>query len=88
MFFDFNLKLSYFVSQFFNSNFFLKTFILIIKKIKFNPTIYFNKNYKLVKYDSQKKYKNYSNYIKNYIAPDDKNLGYKKIIKTIKNRFF
>ena len=37
----------------------------------------------------QKNYmKNYSNYIKNYLAPDGKNLGYKKIIKTIKKRFF
>lgn len=31
---------------------------------------------------------NYSNYIKNYIEPDGKNLGYEKITKTIKNRFF
>ena len=31
---------------------------------------------------------NYSNYIKNYIAPDGDNLGYEKIINTLKNRFF
>jgi len=31
---------------------------------------------------------NYSNYIKTYIASDGDNLGYKKIINTLKNRFF
>ena len=32
--------------------------------------------------------KNYSNYINKYITPDGKNIGYKKIIKIIKKRFF
>ena len=30
----------------------------------------------------------YSNHIKTYIAPDGNNLGYEKIIKTLKDRFF
>ena len=30
----------------------------------------------------------YSNHIKTYIAPDGDNLGYEKIIKTLKERFF
>ena len=30
----------------------------------------------------------YSNHVKTYIAPDGNNLGYEKIIKTIKERFF
>ncbi len=30
----------------------------------------------------------YSNHIKTYIAPDGDNLGYEKIIKTLKDRFF
>ena len=33
-------------------------------------------------------FKRYSNYTERNIAPDGENLGYKKIIKTIKNRFF
>ena len=32
--------------------------------------------------------KNYPNYINKYITPDGKNIGYKKIIKIIKKRFF
>ena len=32
--------------------------------------------------------KNYSNFINSYIAADGNNLGYEKIIKTLKNRFF
>ena len=32
--------------------------------------------------------KNYSNYIKSNIAPDEDNLGYKKIIRIVKERFF
>ena len=32
--------------------------------------------------------KNYSNYIKSNIAPDEDNLGYKKMIRIIKERFF
>jgi hypothetical protein len=32
--------------------------------------------------------KNYSNYIKSTIAPDGNNIGYEKIIKIIKERFF
>ena len=31
---------------------------------------------------------NYSNYIKSTIAPDGNNIGYEKIIKTLKERFF
>ena len=32
--------------------------------------------------------KNYSNYINSYIAPDGDNIGYEKITKTLKERFF
>tara|TARA_B110001454_G_C12336938_1_gene274309 strand:+ start:181 stop:405 length:225 start_codon:yes stop_codon:yes gene_type:complete len=31
---------------------------------------------------------NYSNFIKSRIAPDGSNIGYEKIIKTLKKRFF
>ena len=31
---------------------------------------------------------NYSNYVKTYIAPDGNNIGYEKIIKILKERFF
>jgi hypothetical protein len=30
----------------------------------------------------------YSNHVKTYIAPDGNNLGYEKIIKTLRERFF
>ena len=30
----------------------------------------------------------YSKYNKNFLVPDGKNLGYKKIIKIVKNNFF
>ncbi len=45
-----------------------------------------NKNAFLLKLD--KATKNYSNFINSYIAADGSNLGYEKIINTIKNRFF
>ena len=32
--------------------------------------------------------KKYSKYNKNFLVPDGKNLGYKKIIKIVKNNFF
>ncbi len=31
---------------------------------------------------------NYTNYVKSYIAPDGNNIGYEKIIKILKERFF
>jgi hypothetical protein len=45
-----------------------------------------NKNAFLLKLD--KATKNYSNYINSYIAADGNNLGYEKIISTLKSRFF
>ena len=45
-----------------------------------------DKNKLLSSLDDAKK--NYSNYIKSYIAPDGNNIGYEKIIKTLKERFF
>ena len=45
-----------------------------------------DKNKLLSKLDDAKK--NYSNYIKSYLAPDGNNLGCEKIIKTLKERFF
>ena len=45
-----------------------------------------NKNAFLLKLD--KATKNYSNFINSYIAADGSNLGYEKIINTLKSRFF
>ena len=45
-----------------------------------------NKNDFLLKLD--KATKNYSNFINSYIAADGSNLGYEKIINTLKSRFF
>ena len=45
-----------------------------------------DKNKLLSKLDDAKK--NYSNYIKSFIAPDGNNIGCEKIIKTLKERFF
>ena len=45
-----------------------------------------DKNKLLSSLDDAKK--NYSNYIKSYIVPDGNNIGYEKIIKTLKERFF
>ena len=45
-----------------------------------------DKNKLLSSLDDAKK--NYSNYIKSHIAPDGNNIGYEKIIRTLKERFF
>ena len=45
-----------------------------------------NKNAFLLKLD--KATENYSNFINTYIAADGNNLGYEKIINTLKSRFF
>ena len=45
-----------------------------------------NKNAFLLKLD--KATKNYSNFINSYVAADGSNLGYEKIINTLKSRFF
>ena len=45
-----------------------------------------NKNDLLLKLD--KATKNYSNFVNSYIAADGNNLGYEKIINTLKSRFF
>ena len=45
-----------------------------------------NKNDLLFKLEENTE--NYSNYIKSTIAPDGNNIGYEKIIKIIKERFF
>ena len=45
-----------------------------------------NKNAFLLKLDNATK--NYSNFINSYVAPDGSNLGYEKIINTLKSRFF
>ena len=55
-------------------------------KINIEEEIKINKDKFLSKLDDAKD--NYSNYIKSYIAPDGNNLGYEKIIKILKERFF
>jgi hypothetical protein len=45
-----------------------------------------NKNAFLLKLDNATK--NYSNFINTYVAADGNNLGYEKIISTLKSRFF
>ena len=54
--------------------------------INIEDEIKIDKNKLLSKLDDVKK--NYSNYIKSFIAPDGNNLGYEKIIKILKERFF
>ena len=49
-------------------------------------SINFNKDDFLLKLDKAKE--NYPNYIKSNIAPDGDNIGYEKIIRTLKERFF
>jgi len=54
--------------------------------INIEDEIKIDKNKLLSKLDDVKK--NYPNYIKSYLAPDGNNIGYEKIIKTLKERFF
>jgi len=54
--------------------------------IDIDKNLNFEKNDFLQQLEKAKK--NYSNYINKYIAPDDDNLGYKKIIKILNERFF
>ena len=54
--------------------------------INIEDEIKINKNKLLSKLDDAKK--NYSNYIKTFLAPDGNNRGCEKIIKTLKERFF
>ena len=54
--------------------------------INIEDEIKIDKNKLLSKLDDSKK--NYSNYIKSYLAPDGNNIGCEKIIKTLKERFF
>ena len=54
--------------------------------IDIEDEIKIDKNKLLSKLDDAKK--NYSNYIKSYIAPDGNNIGCEKIIKILKERFF
>ena len=55
-------------------------------RINIEDELKINNNKLLSKLDDVKK--NYSNYIKSFIAPDGNNLGYEKIIKILKERFF
>ena len=55
-------------------------------KINIEEEIKINKDKFLSKLDDAKD--NYSNYIKFYITPDGNNLGYEKIIRILKERFF
>ena len=55
-------------------------------RINIEDELKINNNKLLSKLDDAKK--NYSNYIKSFIAPDGNNMGYEKIIKTLKERFF
>ena len=55
-------------------------------RINIEDELKINNNKLLSKLDDAKK--NYSNYIKSFIAPDGNNIGYEKIIKTLKERFF
>jgi hypothetical protein len=54
--------------------------------INIEDEIKIDNNQLLSKLDDAKK--NYSNYIKSYLAPDGNNIGFEKIIKTLKERFF
>ena len=55
-------------------------------KINIEEEIMINKDKFLSKLDDATD--NYSNYIKSYITPDGNNLGYEKIIRILKERFF
>ena len=55
-------------------------------RINIEDELKINNNKLLSKLDDAKK--NYSNYIKSYLAPDENNIGCEKIIKTLKERFF
>ena len=57
-----------------------------IIKINIEDETAFDKDDFLFKLDKAKE--NYSDYIESNIAPDGNNLGYEKIIKTLKERFF
>ena len=56
--------------------------------IKINLEDYSIKNKKELLYKLNKAKKKYSKYNKNFLVPDGKNPGYKKIIKIVKNNFF
>ena len=55
-------------------------------RINIEDELKINNNKLLSKLDDAKK--NYSNYIKSFIAPDGNNIGCEKIINTLKERFF
>ena len=55
-------------------------------RINIEDELKINNNKLLSKLDDAKK--NYSNFIKSFIAPDGNNIGCEKIIKTLKERFF
>ena len=55
-------------------------------KINIEDEITFNKDDFLLKLDKAKE--KYLNFIESRIVPDGNNLGYEKIIKTLKERFF
>ena len=57
-----------------------------ILKINIEDETTFNKDDFLSQLDQAKE--NYTQYIKSNIAPDGNNIGYEKIIKTLKERFF
>ena len=57
-----------------------------ILQMKVEEELISNKEKLLLDLDNAKK--NYVSFINKYIAPDGDNLGYKKIIETIKSRFF
>ena len=59
---------------------------LITRKMLECEAVRRDNNQLLSKLDDAKK--NYSNYIKSFIAPDGNNIGCEKIIKTLKERFF
>ena len=57
-----------------------------IYSLVLNQEISIDKEKLLLDLESCKK--GYSDYIKKYVAPDGENLGYQKIVTTIKNKFF
>ena len=57
-----------------------------ISKINIDEDFLINKDNFLIELDNAKK--NYTKYIKTYIACDGDSLGYKKIVNTIKEKFF
>ena len=57
-----------------------------ISKINIDEDFLINKDNFLIELDNDKK--NYTKYIKTYIACDGDSLGYKKIVNTIKEKFF